>query len=201
MAGVATTNIPRFATGYAAMILSSYFLYAGENLPVFLASAFFLLICATDTHLSQIPNAASLVMALAGLGYQFATAGVSGLATAVLGMVTGLGLLIIPYLMGGMGAGDVKALAALGALLGPAVIFQVFLYTGLIGGVMAVLHYAFNRNLIAKCVQGLKALRIFAYTRNPGDLKPEPSREKLRFPYAAAIAFGFFAYLNWGALV
>ncbi|MBW2186737.1 MAG: prepilin peptidase [Deltaproteobacteria bacterium] len=46
-------------------------------------------------------------------------AGFSGFTTSVAGLVTGLLLLIIPYLMGGMGAGDVKALAALGALLGP----------------------------------------------------------------------------------
>jgi len=201
MLSLGKTNIPRFATGYAAMILSSYFIYAGENLPVFLASAFFLLICATDTHLSQIPNVATLAMVFSGLGYQLASRGVAGLETSVLGMSAGFILLIVPYLMGGMGAGDVKAMAALGALLGPSVIFQVFLYTGLVGGLMAILHYAFNHDLKTKCARGFKALRMFIYTRDPGDLTPEPSKEKLRFPYAAAIAFGFFAYVTWGALI
>ena len=44
--------------------------------------------------------------------------GAAGLWTALLGLLAGFVLLLIPYLLGGMGAGDVKALAALGALLG-----------------------------------------------------------------------------------
>lgn len=195
------SDMPRLITGYTAMILSSYFIFAGKDFPVFLASAYFLLICATDTHLSQIPNAATLVMALTGLVYQIVIGGVAGLSNSLLGIATGIILLIVPYLMGGMGAGDVKALAALGALLGPATIFQVFLYTGLVGGLMAVLHYAFNHDLKIKCARGFNALRMFIYTRDPGDLTPEPSKEKLRFPYAAAIAFGFFAYHSWGGLI
>ena len=66
---------------------------------------------------------------------------------------------------------------------------------------MAIAHYAFNHDLKTKCARGFNALRMFAYTRDPGDLTPEPSKEKLRFPYAAAIAFGFFAYVTWGALI
>ena len=79
-------DLPRIVTGYAAMILSSYFIYAGRDVPVFLASGFFLLICATDTHLAQIPNAANLVMAVAGLVYQVVTGGMTGLETSLLGM-------------------------------------------------------------------------------------------------------------------
>jgi prepilin peptidase CpaA len=194
-------EIPRYVTGYLAMGFSGYFFLRGESLSIFLASAFLLLICLTDTHFSRIPNAASLILALAGIGHHLAASGPSGLLTAFWGLATGFSLLIVPYLLGGMGAGDVKALAALGALLGPGAIFQVFLYMGLVGGLMAVLHYAFNHDLKKKCVQGLNALRLVVYTQDVVDLKPEPSLEKLRFPYAAAIAFGFFAYTSWGALI
>jgi prepilin peptidase CpaA len=201
MVGLSTKDVPRYVTGYAAMILSCHFILTAETFPVFLASSFLLLICTTDTHLSQIPNAATFTLILVALTYQVSSLGAPGLQTFFLGFATGFALLIVPYLMGGMGAGDVKALAALGALLGPGTIFQVFLYTGLVGGLMAIAHYAFNHDLKTKCARGFNALRMFAYTRDPGDLTPEPSKEKLRFPYAAAIAFGFFAYVTWGALI
>lgn len=196
----APQDLPRLATGYTAMALSGYFIVAGEDLSVFLASVFFLFICITDTHRSRIPNLANLALALAGIVVRTAGGGLPGLESSLLGLATGWALLIIPYLMGGMGAGDVKALAALGALLGPDAIFQVFLYTGLIGGVLAIVHYLFNHDLKAKCLQAIRTLHLFCYTHKLGDLKPGRI-EKLRFPYAAAIAFGFFAYHHWGALL
>ena len=56
---------------------------------------------------------------MAGLAYNFMSHGLSGLGDGFLGMLLGFACLILPYLWGGMGAGDVKALAALGAWLGP----------------------------------------------------------------------------------
>jgi len=195
-------NIPRYLTGITAIALCLFFLGKESSPPVLLALIFFTLICATDTFFTKIPNLINLALVIGGFSYNFLTTGTAGLLTALLGMFLGFSLLIIPYAMGGMGAGDVKALAALGALLGPAVTFQVFLYTGLIGGVMAILQYAFNRNLVEKCRQGLNALWAFALTSEAGFLKPSAGKtEQLRFPYAAAITFGFIAQQHWGALI
>lgn len=195
-------NLPRYATGSLAAALSLYFVYEGRaDLTILAASIFFLLVCIIDTVYSRIPNIASLLFLLTGLGHHLYSAGASGLLFSVLGMLTGLFLLLVPYLMGGMGAGDVKAMAALGALLGPAAIFQVFLYTGLIGGLLAVFHYALSHNLKDKCLEWALSAKTFAYTKNFASLKPAGPKEPLRFPYAAAIAFGFFAWVNWGGLL
>lgn len=194
-------NFPRYATGLAAMVLSIRFLHQGEGLPLLLASAFLCVACATDTFLSKIPNPLNLILLLAGFFYHGYTSGASGLGLALAGTLLGGALLIVPYLLGGMGAGDVKALAALGALLGPWDVLQTFLYAGLAGGVMAMLHYSFTHNLEQKCRQALKALKVFAYTRDLHSLKPAGGGEQLRFPYAAAIAFGFFAHVHWGGLL
>ncbi|MCD6526030.1 MAG: prepilin peptidase [Desulfuromonas sp.] len=196
-------NIVRFATGGAAVGCSLYFarVEGTSNVVVLLASLFFILICIVDTLQTRIPNWANLALIVVGGSYNLYIAGLSGLLISVAGLFVGLLLLIIPYLMGGMGAGDVKALAALGALLGPADIFQVFFYLALIGGVMAVLHYALAHNLVQKCRDGVVALRMFVYSRDVKCLVPSHQGEQLRFPYAAAIAFGFFAFVKWGALV
>ncbi len=103
--------------------------------------------------------------------------------------------------MGGVGAGDVKALAALGALLGPLHVLQVFIYTALIGGGMAVLHYAMSGRLMNRISTWKNVLLIFISTRDVQNLPQLNTTEKLRFPYAAAFAFGFFAYTVWGGLI
>jgi prepilin peptidase CpaA len=195
-------DIPRFITGFTAMALALYFIHENSaEMVILTASSFLFLICATDTLYSKIPNAFNALLAVAGLLYHFKSGGFPGAGWALLGLLTGLGLFLIPFLLGGMGAGDVKALAALGALLGPKIIFQVFLYTAIIGGGMGLLHYLFARSLWKKYLNLFNAFRagtISTYLRN----FPKGSQtERLRFPYAAAIALGFFAYVRWGELL
>jgi len=198
------TQIPRQLTGLAAMTLLVWFAVSCLNderaVLILLASAFLVLICITDTLQTRIPNLLTLTLALAGTGYQVGMAGTAGLASATLGLLTGFVLLVGPYLLGGMGAGDVKALAALGTLLGPFGTFQVFLYMGLAGGVLALLHYLLSSNLRESAAAWVNGFKTLLYTGSPRNLLSRKS-EPLRFPYAAAIAFGFFAFEYWGRLV
>ena len=69
-------------------------------------------------------------------------------------MLLGFAFLILPYLWGGMGAGDVKALAALGAWLGPKLTVLLFCYMGIAGGVMALGYLAWQGSLREKIKQG-----------------------------------------------
>lgn len=195
-------NFPRYATGSLAVALSIYFVSeARGDLTILAASIFFLLICVTDTLYSRIPNVASFSFLLAGVGYHVYSSGAAGLLFSLLGLLTGFSLLLLPYLMGGTGAGDVKALTALGALLGAGAVFQVFLYAGLFGGLLAIFHYALAHDLKRKCHEWSATLKAFAYTKSIDSLKPSVEGEQLRFPYAAAIAFGFFAHIHWGGIL
>jgi prepilin peptidase CpaA len=93
---------------------------------------------ATDLRHRRIPNALTLAGALAGLIYSVATAGGSGAVTSLEGWGVGLLLWLPIYALGGMGAGDVKLLACVGAWLGPGAVLRVAIYASIAGGALAV---------------------------------------------------------------
>jgi prepilin peptidase CpaA len=96
------------------------------------------LACVTDLRTRRIPNVLTFGAALTGSVYQFASGGIDGLGHSALGWLLGAVIFILPFALGGLGGGDVKLLAALGAWLGPADVLWLSLYTGVAGGVMAV---------------------------------------------------------------
>ena len=94
--------------------------------------------CVTDLRSRRIPNVLTFGAAAAALVYGVVVGGWWGLAMAALGWLVGAAAFFIPFALGGLGAGDVKLLAALGAWLGPAGAIWLALYTGVAGGVMAI---------------------------------------------------------------
>src|SRR4051794_8998381 len=86
----------------------------------------------------KVPNWLTLHMILGGLVFSVWAGGTVGLVRSVEGAAVGLALLLPLYAIGGMGAGDVKLLAGVGAWVGPWVTLQAFVATALVGGVMAL---------------------------------------------------------------
>lgn len=96
------------------------------------------LACVFDLRTRRIPNALTFSAAVAGLAFHFAQAGSEGAQLAAGGWAVGL-LLLLPYFaLGGMGGGDVKLVAALGAWLGPAHAFWLAIYAGIAGGLIGL---------------------------------------------------------------
>ncbi len=86
----------------------------------------------------RVPNWLNASLMVIGFAVQAAFFGWAGVSTGFLGLLTGFGLLIIPWLMHGMGAGDVKLMAAIGVWLGPLMTLYSFALGAVIGGVAAV---------------------------------------------------------------
>jgi prepilin peptidase CpaA len=87
----------------------------------------------------RVPNWLNLTILLAGLVTQFIFFGWNGVGWGALGMLVGFGVLIVPWLMHGMGAGDVKLMAAIGAWIGPVLTLWSFAVGAIIGGIVAVI--------------------------------------------------------------
>jgi len=91
-----------------------------------------------DYRQRRVPNWLNLAIALAGFAAQAWFNGLSGVGNGALGLAVGFGVLILPWLMHGMGAGDVKLMMAIGVWLGPLATFVSFAAGAAVGGVIAV---------------------------------------------------------------
>jgi len=144
-----------------------------------------------DLRTYRIPNYLTLSTALAGLLFQAAMHGWNGLGDGLLGLILGLFLLLPPYLMGGMGAGDVKALAALGTWLGPGLTLMLFFYMALAGGLLALGLLIYKGLLWIYIRRGWSYLVSWLLFR-PLGLPPvtTPKAQTKGIPYGVAIALG-----------
>src|SRR5262249_7833100 len=92
----------------------------------------------TDVRGGRIPNALTFGGALVALGYGWATDGLQGFGMSAAGWLAGAALFFPFFALGGMGAGDVKLLAAMGAWLGPAESVWIAMYAAAAGGALAL---------------------------------------------------------------
>ena len=92
----------------------------------------------TDIRYARIPNWLTVSLAGFGLVVNGWLYGWTGFFWSVQGLGLGIGCLLFFYIKGGMGAGDVKLLGAIGAVIGPVHIFPAFLAAVILGGVYSV---------------------------------------------------------------
>src|SRR3712207_9290397 len=84
-----------------------------------------------DVRSRRIPNWLTASLVLAGIALNVWRAGLLGVALAAAGVALGLAVLLPVYMLRGIGAGDVKLLAGLGAVLGPQTLVSVAVYGAL----------------------------------------------------------------------
>ena len=151
-----------------------------------------------DIRTRRIPNWLVIPFLLAGLASSVMVDGWSGLGQSVLGMLLGAVPMGILYWLGGMGLGDVKLCAGIGAWIGPRQLVTALVLTGIAGGVIAIAE-AIRGGFLKQSLSGTGSL-IYGFARR--GLRPDPRfvlnhPVAKRMPYAPAIAIGtiisFFA--------
>jgi prepilin peptidase CpaA len=146
---------------------------------------------AGDIRTGRIPNVLTFVSAAAAFIFSMTQSGVWGLGSSVLGYVVGLALFFPLFAVGGMGAGDVKLLAAFGAWLGPIGVVWAALWASLTGGILALVVAAWNGYLTTamRNLAGILAVwRVVGPTRIEGlTLADAPAP---RIAYAVPIGVG-----------
>ena len=114
--------------------------------------------------------------------------GLMGLKVSLLGSILGFSLLLLPYFLGGMGAGDVKLLTVIGAFKGPDFVFTSFLYGAVIGGIIS-LALLIRRRALGITLKRL--LLLLPFLNKPQYLSNEMQEARQeQFPYGIAIVLG-----------
>ena len=153
-----------------------------------LAVAIGIAACIDDLRRRQISNWISGSAFATGLVLQTAQHGLQGAGSALLGTLAGASVFLIFYLLGGMGAGDVKLMAGFGALLGAKLLLEAALWTAGVGGIMALAVIA--TGLVRDfCARGKSP------SSNVGTSSGQSGRRADSIPYAPAIAAGVWLSL------
>ncbi len=145
----------------------------------------------TDVRSCRIPNWLVLPFLVAGVAVSGWTHGWHGVGQSLLGI--GLGTIVLGFFcwMGGMGMGDLKLCAAVGAWIGPAQLLLALVLTGIAGGIMA-LCWAIGGGFVGELLNGtgelIFGLRKRGFRPHPELVLDNPLTRKM--PYAPAIAIG-----------
>lgn len=154
-------------------------------LPLFVLATGLAIAVVIDVRTRRIPNWLTGSLAAAGLGMSLAAGGLTP-GQAALGLLAGLCLMMPAHIVGATGAGDVKLMAAVGALVGPGPAFRAFLFTAVAGGVFAVA-VAARRGRFADTLYGTTQLVAAPMAARQ---TIEATDRANRFAYGPAIAIG-----------
>ncbi|OZM58137.1 hypothetical protein CIB95_00730 [Lottiidibacillus patelloidae] len=145
----------------------------------------------TDIRERKIYNAVIFPALLLAFIIQGIDHGFVGLKTAGIGFSVGFGLLLIPYFLGGMGAGDVKLLGLIGALKGSSFVMYTAIYMGMIGALMALGIILFRSGAFTAVLYGVHSARNGIKV----PIKEGVFNSSYSYPYGVAIAAGALAAL------
>ena len=157
-----------------------------------------------DLRFRRIPNWLNLSGVILGLAVNTLLFARSGFIVAVLGISLSLVVYVPLYLVRGMGAGDVKLMAAVGAIAGPWNWFGIFLATALLGGVVSILFIALKRRFHQTCLNlalittELSHFRLPSKSNSALDVRDPRA---LGMPHGTLIAIGATAFLIFSSTV
>jgi prepilin peptidase CpaA len=155
----------------------------------------------------KVPNWITFPMILSGWAYSTLWspfAGWEGLWLSLIGTAVGLALLLPAYAVGGMGAGDVKLLAGVGAWMWGTVTLYAFAVSALVGGVIAVCMVLWRGSWNKHKDQFWSILNEIATVKDPEKLAAIAAERKPRMfllPYGIPIAIGSIAYFAWTGML
>ena len=159
-------------------------------------SSILIIAAVIDIRVKKIPNLITFPTMVLGPVYYGVTNGWDGLLFSLGGLALGMGIFFILYMMGGMGAGDVKLMGAVGAIVGSKGILLTALFSAIVGGVYALIVLLFNIEYLKDLIKrSYITIKSFVFTKQFIPVPAEKSLKKPTLCYGVAIAIGTFSYL------
>lgn len=175
-----------------------------QHWPIWLVTITLVVAAAIDGYKLKVPNWITFPMILSGWAMSAVSFGWEGLGWSLLGTLVGLALLLPAYAIGGMGAGDVKLLAGVGAWVGASITLYAFCVSAIVGGLIAVAMVLSRRAWQQHYYQFWTIWSEMVSIRDPEKLSAIAAERKssmLLLPYGIPIAIGTIAYFAYTGLL
>ena len=175
-----------------------------ENWPVKFVAIVLIVAAWIDGKELRVPNWITFPMVISGLIYTTAVGGWGGLGFGLWGMTVGLLTLLPLYAVGGMGAGDVKLMAGIGAWLGATVTWYAFCVSVVVGAIMAVIMVLWRGSWEKHYNNFLMIISEFITIKKPEELykiAAERKPQMLLLPYGIPICIGSIAYFFYTGMI
>jgi len=174
------------------------------NWTVWLVTVVLIVAAIIDGAILKVPNWLTFPFITTGWLYGLCSAGLVGLGYSLLGTFVGMMLLLVLRNMGGMGAGDVKLLAGIGAWLGTVTTLYAFAATAIVGAIMAIAMIIASGNWFKHYAMGMQILHEWKTIRRPSALAAIARERKPRMtllPYGIPMAIGSIMYFAVAGLL
>jgi prepilin peptidase CpaA len=151
---------------------------------------------AADLRWKTIPNWLTAPSILVGLGFHTVMNQFAGFVFSLEGAAVGLGLFVILYACGWLGAGDVKLFAAVGSFLGPAQTISAAIAIALVGGLLALVVLGFHQGWRRMGLWLWSHVQAIILTQSVQAVTPDQGATP-KVPYAVAIGIGTIGSYWW----
>jgi prepilin peptidase CpaA len=149
----------------------------------------------TDIKSHRIPNVLLFPALAFSLMFHTATGGADGLLGSLAGLALGIAMLLPLYVMGGMGAGDVKLLGVVGSFLGPWATVVAGMATMIAGAVVGITVILWRRLGPTIPIHKFPPAGAQVVTSSGSVQRVRPEPRSIQIAYAPAIAAGTVAAL------
>lgn len=152
----------------------------------------------SDLTTRRIPNWLTVSGVVSGFAIHAWSSGWNGVWTSAAGMGLALAVYVPLFAIRALGAGDVKLMAAVGAIAGPFLWFCIFVATCLVGGLLALAVVIAKRRLIQTLFNTFQIAQALLKGRNPASQEPQMD---FRDPHAITLPHGLsIALAAWLAI-
>ena len=168
-----------------------------ENWTVWFVTIVLVVAAVIDGAILKVPNWLTFPFIAMGWIHCTIQGGFAGLGFSLLGTFVGMMLLLVLRNVGGMGAGDVKLLAGVGAWLGAIVTLWAFAATAIVGGIMAAFMIWKSGNWMKHYAMAHQILGEWKTIKKPSELSKIARERKptmYLLPYGIPMAIGSIAY-------
>jgi len=181
-----------------------------EHWQVWLVSVVLIVAAVIDGIQLKVPNWLTFPMIISGWIYAMVAFQMNGegwyvgLGWSMFGTAVGLALLLPAYAIGGMGAGDVKLLAGVGAWVFVEATFYAFCATCVVGAVMAVVMVLMKGQWKKHKDQFFHILNEIITIKNPealSEIAADRKSSMMLLPYGIPICIGAILYFAFAGML